>query len=162
MKSRYKGVYERRIDKAIEDNVNLIEINWINISVRESASGGADREFPKQSELRRSRYYMRKVWYKVGYKFKGHWNYIRVEESELTEVVLELLAYSPKLSIHPQGGKVMTKKELKSIETLERKASEKLEESERVFGKMNTVTISDRAYWAGIRAALETLKEGKL
>ena len=40
MKSRYKGVYERRIDKAIEDNVNLIEINWINISVRESASGG--------------------------------------------------------------------------------------------------------------------------
>lgn len=43
MKSRYKGVYERRIDKAIEDNVNLIEINWINISVRESASGGADR-----------------------------------------------------------------------------------------------------------------------
>jgi len=42
---------------------------------------------------------MRKVWYKVGYKFKGHWNYIRVEESELTEVVLELLAYSPKLSI---------------------------------------------------------------
>lgn len=61
-----------------------------------------------------------------------------------------------------QGGKVMTKKELKSIETLERRAAEKLEESERVFGKMNTVTISDRAYWAGIRAALETLKEGKL
>lgn len=56
----------------------------------------------------------------------------------------------------------MTKKELKSIETLERIASEKLEESERVFGKMNTVTISDRAYWAGIRAALETLKECKL
>lgn len=56
----------------------------------------------------------------------------------------------------------MTKKELKAIETLERRAAEKLEESERVFGKMNTVTISDRAYWAGIRAVLETLKEGKL
>lgn len=101
---------------------------------------------------------MNKHWY----KFKGQWNYIRVEESELTEVVLELLAYSPKLSITPQGGKVMTKKELKSIETLERRASEKLEESERIFGKMNTVTISDRAYLIGIRAVLETLKEGKL
>lgn len=42
---------------------------------------------------------MNKHWYKVGYKFKGQWNYIRVEESELTQVVLELLAYSPKLSI---------------------------------------------------------------
>ena len=39
---------------------------------------------------------MRKVWYKVGYKFKEHWHYIRVEESELTQVILELLAYSPK------------------------------------------------------------------
>lgn len=56
----------------------------------------------------------------------------------------------------------MTKKELKAIETLERRAAEKLEESERVFGKMNTVTISDRAYFIGIRAVLETLKEGKL
>lgn len=37
-----------------------------------------------------SKQYMRKVWYKVGYKFKGQWNYIRVEESELTQVVLEL------------------------------------------------------------------------
>lgn len=55
----------------------------------------------------------------------------------------------------------MTKKELKEIETLERRAAEKLEESERVFGKMNAVTISDRAYWAGIKAVLETLKEGK-
>jgi hypothetical protein len=55
----------------------------------------------------------------------------------------------------------MTKKELKSIETLERRASEKLDESERIFGKMNTVTISDRAYLIGIRAVLETLKEGK-
>lgn len=56
----------------------------------------------------------------------------------------------------------MTKKELKAIETLERRAAEKLEESERVFGKMNTVTIGDRAYWIGIRAVLDTLKEGKL
>lgn len=55
----------------------------------------------------------------------------------------------------------MTKNELKSIETLERRASEKLEESERIFGKMNIVTISDRAYWIGIRAVLEILKEGK-
>lgn len=54
----------------------------------------------------------------------------------------------------------MTKKELKEIETLERRAAEKLEESERIFGKMNTVTISDRAYLIGIRAVLETLKEG--
>lgn len=59
------------------------------------------------------------------------------------------------------GGKVVTKKELKAIETLERRAAEKLEESERIFGKMNTVTISDRAYLIGIRAVLETLKEGK-
>lgn len=55
----------------------------------------------------------------------------------------------------------MTKKELKAIETLERIAAEKLEESERIFGKMNTVSISDRAYWIGIRAVLETLKVGK-
>jgi hypothetical protein len=75
---------------------------------------------------------------------------------------IRIISIFTKIINHPQGGKVMTKKELKSIETLERKASEKLEESERVFGKMNTVTISDRAYWAGIRAALETLKEGKL
>ena len=95
---------------------------------------------------------MRKVWYKVGYKFKEHWHYIRVEESELTQVILELLAYSPKISI-------THKEELKEIETLERRAAEKLEESEKVFGKMNTVTISDRAYWAGIRAVLEKLKE---
>lgn len=53
----------------------------------------------------------------------------------------------------------MTKKELKTIETLERRAAVRLEESEKVFGKMNTVTISDRAYWAGIRAVLDTLKE---
>ncbi len=55
----------------------------------------------------------------------------------------------------------MTKKELKAIETLERRAAEKLEESERIFGKMNTVTISDRAYSIGIIAVLETLKGGK-
>lgn len=42
---------------------------------------------------------MNKHWYKVGYKFKEQWHYIRVEESELTQVVLELLAYSSKLSI---------------------------------------------------------------
>ena len=56
----------------------------------------------------------------------------------------------------------MASKQYMLIEKMERRAAEKLEESERVFGKMNTVTISDRAYWAGIRAALETLKEGKL
>ena len=32
---------------------------------------------------------MNKHWYKVGYKFKGQLNYIKVEESELTEIVLE-------------------------------------------------------------------------
>ena len=87
------------------------------------------------------------------YKSRG----IRVNRGSIRVISIFTKIINP-----PQGRKVMTKKELKSIETLERRASEKLEESERVFGKMNTVTISDRAYWAGIRAALETLKEGKL
>lgn len=51
----------------------------------------------------------------------------------------------------------MTKKELEVIETLERRAAEELEESERLFGKMSAVTISDRTYLKGIRAVLETL-----
>lgn len=48
---------------------------------------------------------MNKHWYKVGYKFKGQLNYIRVEESELTEIVLEseltevVLEYSLKILI---------------------------------------------------------------
>lgn len=42
---------------------------------------------------------MNKHWYKVGYKFKGQLNYIKVEESELTEVVLELSEYSLKILI---------------------------------------------------------------
>lgn len=43
MKKEYRGAYERGVDRMIADQVQEIEINWINMSAKESGSGGADR-----------------------------------------------------------------------------------------------------------------------
>lgn len=43
MKSSCRGAYERRADKLIAEQAPTIEINWINMSVKEAGSGGADR-----------------------------------------------------------------------------------------------------------------------
>lgn len=39
----YKGRYERTVDRKIEAQQSVIEINWINMSAKEAGSGGADR-----------------------------------------------------------------------------------------------------------------------
>lgn len=39
--------------------------------------------------------------YKVGYKYKGEWAYLKVEESQLLETISRLLVYSQKVSITP-------------------------------------------------------------
>ena len=39
--------------------------------------------------------------YKVGYKYKGEWGYMKVEESQLLETISRLLVYSQKVSITP-------------------------------------------------------------
>ena len=43
MKKIYRGAYERMADKAIALGTQEIEINWINMSAKESGTGGADR-----------------------------------------------------------------------------------------------------------------------
>lgn len=39
--------------------------------------------------------------YKVGYKYKGEWAYLKVDESQLLETISRLLVYSQKVSITP-------------------------------------------------------------
>lgn len=39
--------------------------------------------------------------YKLGYKYKGEWTYLKVEESQLLETISRLLVYSQKVSITP-------------------------------------------------------------
>ena len=39
--------------------------------------------------------------YKLGYKYKGEWSYLKVEESQLLETISRLLVYSQKVSITP-------------------------------------------------------------
>lgn len=39
----YKGRYERTVERKIEAQQSVIEINWINMSAKEAGSGGADR-----------------------------------------------------------------------------------------------------------------------
>lgn len=41
--SQYKGRYQRRLEKSIAEGAAAIYINWVNISEKEAASGGADR-----------------------------------------------------------------------------------------------------------------------
>lgn len=43
MAKEYRGAYERGVDRMIADQVQEIEINWINMSAKESGRGGADR-----------------------------------------------------------------------------------------------------------------------
>lgn len=43
MNKSYRGAYERMADKAIATGRHEIYINWINMSPKESGSGGADR-----------------------------------------------------------------------------------------------------------------------
>ena len=43
MSRDYMGRYERRARKLINERVEKIDINWINISVQECDSGGAER-----------------------------------------------------------------------------------------------------------------------
>ena len=44
--------------------------------------------------------------YKVGYKYKGEWVYMKVEESQLLEIITRLLVYSQKVSITPIKGEI--------------------------------------------------------
>lgn len=39
--------------------------------------------------------------YKVGYKYKGEWIYMKVEGSQLLETISRLIVYSQKVSITP-------------------------------------------------------------
>lgn len=39
--------------------------------------------------------------YKLGYKYKGEWTYLKVEESQLLETISRLLVYSQKVTITP-------------------------------------------------------------
>lgn len=43
MNKAYRGAYERMADEAIANSSAKISINWINMSNKESGSGGADR-----------------------------------------------------------------------------------------------------------------------
>ena len=43
MSKEYRGAYERKADRLIADQALEIEINWVNMSAKESGSGGADR-----------------------------------------------------------------------------------------------------------------------
>ncbi|WP_367941529.1 hypothetical protein [Enterocloster citroniae] len=43
MNKTYRGAYERMADHMIANQVQTIEINWINMSAKEAGSGGADR-----------------------------------------------------------------------------------------------------------------------
>lgn len=43
--------------------------------------------------------------YKLGYKYKGEWTYLKVEESQLLETISRLLVYSQKVSITPIKGR---------------------------------------------------------
>lgn len=39
--------------------------------------------------------------YKVGYKYKEEWVYLKVDESQLLETISRLLVYSQKVTIAP-------------------------------------------------------------
>lgn len=50
MKKEYRGACERGVDRMIADRVQEIAINGINMSAKESGSGGADRVTKKLIE----------------------------------------------------------------------------------------------------------------
>jgi hypothetical protein len=39
--------------------------------------------------------------YKVGYKYRGEWSYIKVDATQILETISRLLVYSQKVSIAP-------------------------------------------------------------
>lgn len=43
MKKDYRGAYERMADRMIAEQAQTIEISWVNMSAKETGSGGADR-----------------------------------------------------------------------------------------------------------------------
>lgn len=50
MSKTYRGACERGVDRMIADGIQEIRINWINMSAKESGSGGADRVTKKLIE----------------------------------------------------------------------------------------------------------------